>query len=283
MAVFENEIYENMDFPVEVFVQDTARKDVLVWEHWHNYFEFLYVERGGARHIINGKNYHVGADRLVILRNGDIHGIICDQGVHTRIYVVKFIPSMIHPKYRNQYQSKYLPAFMTRAEPVPELTAGQAEELKLRFIRMEEEMESRSPGYEYMVRGYILQFIGYLIRENIISFAAEIGYGKEHENIGYILKYIEENYASEINLSEIADSLHMNYFYASKYFKKLTGKNFKQFLDFVRVSEANRQLVETDKSITEISSRCGFSCPQAMSRTYRRVMGNSPSIIRKER
>lgn len=280
MAVLENIIYENMDFPVEVFIQDTARTEVQVKEHWHNYFEFLFLQEGGARHIINGREYHVGPRKMVILLNGDIHGIYCDEGIRTKIYVVKFIPSMIHPKYKSVYQSKYLPAFMMQAEPVPVLSELQADELERQFIRMETEMERKERGYEYIIRGYILQFIGYLLREKIIRFEAEAGTEKEQENIGYIVKYIEDNYAFDINLSKIAESLHMNYYYASKYFKKLTGKNFKQFLDFVRVSEANKLLVESNKSITEIASLCGFSCPQSMSRTYKRVMGKSPTGMR---
>lgn len=280
MAVLESIIYESMDFPVEVFIQDTAQNEVQIKEHWHNYFEFLFLQQGAARHTINGRDYHVGSRKMVILLNGDIHGIYCDEEIRTKIYVVKFIPSMIHPKYRSVYQSKYLSAFMMQAEPIPVLSDCQADELERQFERMVTEMKKKETGYEYIIRGYILQFIGYLLREKIIYFKAETGTEKEQENIGNIVRYIEDNYALDINLTKMANSLHMNYFYTSKYFKKITGKNFKQFLDFVRVSEANKLLVESHKSITEIASLCGFTCPQSMSRTYKRVMGNSPSRMR---
>jgi len=42
-------------------------------------------------------------------------------------------------------------------------------------------------------------------------------------------------------------------------FQTATGLTFTAFLTGVRLSEAGRQLIETDATVAEISNRCGFT------------------------
>ena len=143
------------------------------------------------------------------------------------------------------------------------------------------EMKEKREGYELMIKGNIFLLMGYLQREKILE---PYRRGRRQAGVGDvegILRFMEENYDQDISLKEVADSLHMNYSYTSRYFKKMTGRNFKEYLDFIRVSEANRMLAESRKSITEISICCGFNGPQAMNRVYGKVTGISPSDMRR--
>lgn len=280
MAELENTVFDSTELPVDIFIQDTKENQVQVSEHWHNCFEFLYVLEGSALHIINGTAFQVGEKQIVTLRNGDIHGIYCNDPARTRIFVLKFLPSVAFSFPGSYGHTKYLPAFLCKCRPVTKLNADQASVLESVFKRMEEESSGRAEGCEYILKGLILQFIGYLMREQIFSFSWENGTDQEKKDLEEITAYVEKKYFEEISLTEVADKLHMNYYYTSRYFKRLTGKNFKQFLDFIRVSEAGKLLIETDKTVTEIAGLCGFSCPQAMNRTYSRVTGKSPTAIR---
>lgn len=53
--------------------------------------------------------------------------------------------------------------------------------------------------------------------------------------------------------------LHLNYTYTSRYFRKIVGRSFKQYLDYIRVSEAEKQLLRGGDYAYIVARRCGFS------------------------
>lgn len=103
----------------------------------------------------------------------------------------------------------------------------------------------------------------------------------EAEAVDHIVQYMEEHFSEEITLKNIADLAHLNYTYASRYFKRLTGRNFKQYLDYIRTTEATMRLLAGGRSVTEVAEECGFASPQAMTRTYTRIMGYPPSLMKR--
>ena len=55
----------------------------------------------------------------------------------------------------------------------------------------------------------------------------------------------------EIDLQDIAKLLNLSYYYCSRYFKRMTGKTFKEYLGFVRICEAEKLIVASDMNISE--------------------------------
>ena len=72
--------------------------------------------------------------------------------------------------------------------------------------------------------------------------------------------YIEEHYASDLNMAVVSNYLSMNYSLFSYSFKQYTGSNFVNYLRDIRMKEAKRLLAGTDMRIAEISQ------PSAMRR-----------------
>lgn len=286
MADFERQLHEGMEVPVEVFIRDTQGGELLVEEHWHDCLEFHFILEGSAEQIVNGNHYISGEGSLTVILGGDIHATRCKKGRRTRILVLKFMPSLFdrgcaggREGYGNSCDGRPY-SLLNNRKIVPELTRAQREYLDILLKGIVREMEEKQEGYQLMMKGKIFLLMGYLQREGILEpYRSRRQAGQS--DMERILRFMEENYDQDISLREVADNLHMNYSYASRYFKKNTGRNFKEYLDFIRVSEANRLLAEGRRSITEISIRCGFNGPQAMNRVYGKVTGLSPSGMRR--
>ena len=56
---------------------------------------------------------------------------------------------------------------------------------------------------------------------------------------------------------------------------------FGEYLTDVRVRHAMRLLSDTGESVSKIASDCGFSSPNYMSDTFRKIIGKSPSEYRR--
>ncbi|MBR2562605.1 MAG: helix-turn-helix transcriptional regulator, partial [Eubacterium sp.] len=72
----------------------------------------------------------------------------------------------------------------------------------------------------------------------------------------------------------------LNPSYLSTLFKQVTGQTFKEYLNHVRIQEAQRLLTHTDYPIMEISIACGFSDQSYFTKVFRKYTGLTPRQYR---
>jgi AraC-like DNA-binding protein len=88
--------------------------------------------------------------------------------------------------------------------------------------------------------------------------------------------YIDTNYMNNISVSSIAEQLHINRSYFYKLFKKEEGISPQEYLCCFRLNQAMLMLKQTDKSISEIATTCGFSDVFVFSKAYKIKFNHSP-------
>ncbi|WP_027092417.1 response regulator [Cohnella thermotolerans] len=93
-------------------------------------------------------------------------------------------------------------------------------------------------------------------------------------------RYIDDNYMSDLNLTEIAERFNYNPSYFSEMFKSKVGKTFIQYVTEVRMAQAIRLLEGTQLSLWDISELTGFSNASYFSSKFKRMYGVSPSDYR---
>lgn len=96
-----------------------------------------------------------------------------------------------------------------------------------------------------------------------------------------IRSYIEQNYASEIKLKDIAAELHINNCYLSHLFKEKMGITPQEYITRLRINEAAHLLADTDLSIGSIGLQVGYSTASHFYTSFKRTMGVTPSEYRK--
>jgi two-component system response regulator YesN len=98
-----------------------------------------------------------------------------------------------------------------------------------------------------------------------------------------VKKYIEDNYANpDLSLNHISDRFGINGKYASQLFKEEFGIKFVDFLIGLRMEHAKKMLLETEKSINEISLNVGYVHTISFGRIFKKVLGVSPGDYRKQ-
>ncbi|GMQ61580.1 AraC family transcriptional regulator [Vallitalea maricola] len=279
----ENLISPELPFPVEIFIQDNEKSNIIVKPHWHDCIEILYMIQGTALQQINDRVLKVNVNDIILLNNGDIHGTWCAAEDKTKILVVKFLPEMIS-NISNIYESKYIITFLQSSNKYKDDSTRvfqSTDELIDLFMGAYNEFINKKIGYEIFIKGYIYQMIAILIRnDNIRLFQPTI---KENEliEINPLLKYIELHYKENITLEEAASMVNKSYYHFSRFFKKATGRNYKEYIDFVRVCEAEKLLLSKDMNISQIAYEVGYNNVSSFNRVYKRIRGYSPSKIKK--
>ncbi|MCT4597382.1 MAG: response regulator [Vallitalea sp.] len=95
-----------------------------------------------------------------------------------------------------------------------------------------------------------------------------------------IKKHIKSHLKETLTLSSIANHVNYNSSYISRTFKKQTNMSITEYIRKAKVDKAKSDLVNTNKSITEISSELGYETSQYFSITFKKTTGISPTEYR---
>ena len=94
------------------------------------------------------------------------------------------------------------------------------------------------------------------------------------------LDYIEENIDRDIGLEALSKNIDMSPHYFCRAFRKSVGKPPYRYLISRRIERSKELLASTDKDVTEIALRVGFSSHSHFSTAFRRAVGHAPSAYR---
>lgn len=100
----------------------------------------------------------------------------------------------------------------------------------------------------------------------------------EHPFLIKVKTIVEKNLANEdFTVAELCGSLHLSLSQVRKKIKALTGASTDRYIRSVRIVHAKKMLTETDHTIAEVASRCGFKDPAYFSNVFRQEVGVAPS------
>jgi AraC-like DNA-binding protein/ligand-binding sensor protein len=92
--------------------------------------------------------------------------------------------------------------------------------------------------------------------------------------------YIEERAGDPVSLGDIAHALSVSTFHFCKTFRKATGLTFTEYLARTRVEKARNLLLNPNLRVSEIAFECGFGSLGHFNRTFKKVVGSSPTEYR---
>ena len=95
-----------------------------------------------------------------------------------------------------------------------------------------------------------------------------------------IMQYLEQNYSEQMSLEKAAQIAGMERKYFSAFFHRKVGVCFRQWLMWMRVNEAMRQIEAKNHSITQVALTTGFVDLRTFERAFKTCTGVSPRDFR---
>lgn len=274
--------YQN-DGMINILINCIKSNGVMASEQWHDYYEILYIMKGSAIQSINGRVEQLASGDMVIIAPNDTHSTVCNCPQGCIIIVMLFSTLAFDFDSSINKYSKYLTLFMENST----LKSGYIKapyqyqsEIRSLSTKIYKEFTLKSHSYKLIIKGLMYQLLGTINRIRQ-QYKQEAEIPKSYNSIVNICKYIEEHYTEAIRLKATATMLGYSPEHLSRTFKKATGNSFKEFVDFVKMTEAKRLLISTDMSVTEVSNFLSFDCVSSFSRTFKRVFQISPSAFHK--
>jgi YesN/AraC family two-component response regulator len=102
----------------------------------------------------------------------------------------------------------------------------------------------------------------------------------QYQKIQKVVRYINDNYRTDIRLDVAAFEADMSPSHCSRIFRKVMGLSYQDYLNDRRITKAKNLLRTSDKNVTEIAISLGFSDPTGFGRIFKKVTGQTPSLYR---
>ncbi len=270
----------------QVHIQQTKDGDTLFTRpHIHDFIEMLYCIDGIYKITINNYETTFSKGEAVIIGSRKIHTIRPLLDPNGKYLVVKFQPEMIYSSHSSLIELKYISPFIftsSVADIVYDKNTVEQSGLDISFKNILKEISLQSYGYEIAVKAEIYKIILWIIRTFKENDGILKGYTEATLNkIEKALEYIEENYNKNINVCELAESIHIDYCYFSRIFKQITGTNCCAYINHLRVKKAEILLLSKNMNITEIGERVGFDSTSYFIKQFKKFKGLSPKQYQK--
>ncbi len=105
--------------------------------------------------------------------------------------------------------------------------------------------------------------------------------GSETDLTTIAINFMRENLNQQLKLSDIAAATGYSTSHFSRLFSEKTGQAPMEYFHQLQMQEACRWLDTSKLSISDIADHLGFNDPLYFSRTFKRIMGQSPAYYRK--
>ncbi len=266
-----------------LYIADRHKKEFTYPIHNHSVYELNFVENAkGVRRIVGDSQEVIGDYDLCLITSPDLEHVWEQNECRSediREITIQFDFSLNEETLfgRNPYAS--ITNMMREAQK------GLVFPLKaiMRVYGLLDTLSSVKDGF-YAVQ----QFLTILYELSRIEGArtlasssyAKVAVEDDSRRILKVKNYISENYMDDLRLPALADLVGMSSCAFSRFFKFQTGRNISEYIIDLRLGFAARMLVDTAKSISEISIECGFNNLSNFNRIFKKKKGCSPSEFR---
>ena len=275
-------------YDIEFFSQKKANSGVIARAHIHPAIEFIYISTGVFEIGVDGDRFTANVGDLILFRANAIHTTRLVSEGEGEYYVLKINPTLIFQLFPGGDNHECIIPFIHKNPgdrsffPASEIP----DDIRSVLGAMIKECERNDRFFYAAERAYAAALLVSLLRTLIKPRGAMGDEGEISEKsvslIYESVKYVNENYASEITPAECAASIHLSYSYFAKLFRAVMGKTFKEYLTGVRLAKAHNILISTSLPITDVAVACGYSNLSYFIAEYRKAYGKTPRDARKE-
>lgn len=233
---------------------------------------FIYCEKGTGWYSINGERHLIGTGDFFIIEAHQPHAYAASEKDPWSIYWVHFSGSK-----SNLFKSIFNQTFRIDVDNPSARTLD-------RISLLNEIYHILAMGYSDDNLDYVSLCFWHLMASlKYISQFRMIHQIKQGDIIQQCINYMKENMDKKLTLEDFAHEVHYSPSYFGQLFLKRTGHSPLNYFNQLKIQKACQLLDFTNMKIKEISYQLGFYDQYHFSKTFIKIMGESPSLYRKKK
>lgn len=244
------------------FICRYCNEDWVMHDSITNFVDLTYILEGSATYIVNGEIFKAEKGDLICIPFGSRRHAEIDPEQPMVCYAANFdlydrngkeidLPFPIHSK------------------------VGLQQELMMLYQELNIHWVQKKPGYQMKVRSIFLDIL--------YHYYQKLYFKEQFENkdprIQNVIRFIYNNYRNSIEVDDLALLAGLNPAYFGLIFKKSTGFSVKEFINRVRIDNAENMLSSGQFKIKEVAANCGFDDYYYFSKVFKNIKGYPPSKV----
>jgi AraC-like DNA-binding protein len=275
--------YENPLLSLKIWqiTRNDAGPRTIPW-HYHPECELLLVQRGSLDIDLSDEMYIMNDGDVVILGNSQLHRDRNAGGLLDYI-VLQFD---LHTFF-DQSTIPYLQYFNETKVPLSAMNYIFRENIEARneaadcIRQIHKEALLKMSGYELAVNMLIKKLLLILIRNDNRGLLANQD-RVERIRLKPVLDFVESRIDDRIAVEDASKLANMSYYYFVKFFKKIMGLSFTEYVNFRKIKRAEQLLLTRDLSVSEVGNQIGMANMAHFYKMFKRFNGCSPKEFQRK-
>ncbi|WP_340023673.1 AraC family transcriptional regulator [Paenibacillus sp. FSL K6-1096] len=271
---------KNFVISMERFMPHTFQAEKgegLFMSHSHNYDELTLILEGEGYYSSLDQNIKVAKGDLILIPSGLHHGFVCTepwQGISVHFYHDK-LPAYCQYLFHNaeREQDRIRSAYLSEDDM-------RWAEMSLLQLEKEWKLDSYNADSYVLMRVAMETILLLFQRNRVTTLMPHVL--DDQLTIQEVLKEIHAGYHTQITVSELAARYFLSESNLRKKFTELMGVSPKQYMINLRLREAKRLLLQTDKAVEIISHEVGFTSSSRFYHFFVKAEGTTPLEWRKK-
>lgn len=273
---------QDESFFIGIF-QDNLEKST--W-HYHNNYEISFITEGLGKRIVADSIEEFQPGDLVFLGRNLPHVWIADKEIHSltartlEMVFLQFTDQILNSQLLALPEFKYVSKALLLSERGIQIvgqTLNEVSELMLQMPYLK--------GFERMLHFFkMMDIIGksdshiYLASTEYLK----VRFTSPNKRIAIIHEYLMNSYREEVNLEKMAGLVNMAEGSLCRFFKENMGMTIFEYLNKIKTDFACKLLMNPDLSILEVCLDSGFNNLSHFNKQFRKAIGVTPSLYRKQ-
>lgn len=248
--------------------------------HFHDYYEIYYLLDGERHYFINNKTFLIKRGDLVLINSNDLHRTI-DVGSPSHKRVLLYFQKNFISSNKNNY-CELLKKIFENGNHVIRLPSNEQDMVEALLNNMLDEASLKQTGYMLRLQSLLGELLVSTARFIETSVFSRFDYlSPVHRKVSEIVLYINQNYMEPLTLDNLSENFFISKYHLSRIFKETTGFSFIEYLNSVRVREAQIFLKDEKEKIIDIAQKVGYGSISHFGRVFKATTGVSPHEYRK--
>ncbi|MDO4491436.1 MAG: helix-turn-helix domain-containing protein [Lachnospiraceae bacterium] len=267
------------------YVEEHDEKTVL-FPHTHSEeCELFYCESGSFTIVLNDDElYSVEANQVVLLTPNIKHMILYEPNKPcsyvTMIFSMAERKTPLFDQGTDGFEKKHMEALFNLINGKDYYIFNDQHGAATYINKIRDEFRYKEWGWIYKLRTLYAAFIMTVIRNVIPPLNLECKVELMNLPVAFT-KYLHANYMNpDLSIQDLADEFYMSARHVNRLFREYFGASLSKTLSQYRINYSKYYLLNTDKSVEEISELVGISSASTLSRLFKEIEGMTISEYR---
>ncbi len=249
--------------------------------HYHPEYELTLIVHGKGTRMVGDHHENFQSGDLVFIGPDLPHTWMSDRHMegNCKVVVIQFTKELIQ-RFIGLEEDAKINGFLSDSKRGLTINSNNNDNVK----NLIKALPSKTGIDKISVFLQILHLLSTLESRTLASSFYQPLKGAENEKrINTVCQYIQKHSTEPLTIQKAASIIHLTPSAFCKFFKRITGKTFSDYVNDIRIANVCRDLIATDKQVSTIAFENGFDTLTYFNRIFLKKKGIKPSNYRKDK